>query len=98
MGLTSSRTPLRPVSHSPGRALRRPRAPTPGRHDRARSTVMRVSAVLVAGLLAVTAGCRASAPSPESHVPSPPPPPPSTTTTNAAAPVPPDPRIGALFL
>jgi hypothetical protein len=59
---------------------------------------MRVSAVLVAGLLAVTAGCRASAPSPESHVPSPPLPPPSTTTTNAAAPVPPDPRIGALFL
>jgi hypothetical protein len=54
---------------------------------------MRVSAVLVVGLLAVTAGCSKTA-LPETHAPS------HTTTTTklTAAPVAPDARIGALFL
>src|SRR6476620_248928 len=54
---------------------------------------MRVSAVAVVGLLAVTAGCSKTA-LPETHVPS------HTTTTTkmTAAAVPPNARIGALFL
>ena len=54
---------------------------------------MRVSAVLVIGLLALTVGCGRPAPPeprPPSHIP--------TTTKMTAAPVPPDARIGALFL
>ncbi|WP_123026209.1 trypsin-like serine peptidase [Mycolicibacterium stellerae] len=54
---------------------------------------MRVSAVLVVGLLAVTAGCGRTAP-PETHAPSHPP----TATKLTAAPVSPDARVGALFL
>ena len=56
---------------------------------------MRVSAVLVAGLLlASTAGCGKGSPPPEQHAPSQTP----TATKMSAAPVPPDARIGALFL
>ena len=54
---------------------------------------MRVSAVLVIGLLALTAGCGRAAP-PETHATSHTP----TATKMTAAPVPPDARIGALFL
>jgi hypothetical protein len=54
---------------------------------------MRVSAVLVIGLLALTAGCGRAAP-PETHATSQTP----TATKMTAAPVPPDARIGALFL
>jgi hypothetical protein len=54
---------------------------------------MRVSAVLVVGLLAVTGGCSKTA-LPETQVPGHP----STTSKMTAAPVPPDARIGALFL
>jgi hypothetical protein len=60
---------------------------------------MRMSAVLVAGLLAMAAGCRAPSaapPPPETQTQAPAPSAP--TTTHAAAPVAPDPRIGALFL
>jgi hypothetical protein len=56
--------------------------------------VMRVWAMLVAGLLTFAAGCDENAPAPEPHVTSPEPAP----TRVTAAPVPPDPRIGALFL
>jgi trypsin-like peptidase len=55
---------------------------------------MRVSAMLVAGLLALTTGCGTSAPPPEAHVSAPAPAP----TKIAAAAVPPDPLVGALFL
>jgi hypothetical protein len=54
---------------------------------------MRVSAVPVIGLLALTAGCGRAAP-PETHATSQTP----TATKMTAAPVPPDARIGALFL
>jgi Trypsin len=54
---------------------------------------MRVSAALVIGLLALTAGCGRTAP-PETHPPGHTP----TATKMTAAPVPPDARIGALFL
>ena len=54
---------------------------------------MRVSAVLVIGLLALTAGCGRAAP-PETHATSHTP----TATKMTAAPVSPDARIGALFL
>jgi trypsin-like peptidase len=54
---------------------------------------MRLSAVLVIGLLTVTAGCGRAAP-PETHAASQTP----TATKLTAAPVPPDARIGALFL
>jgi hypothetical protein len=56
---------------------------------------MRVSAVLVVGLLMLTAGCGGgTAPPPEPHETSQPP----TATKMSAAPVPPDARVGALFL
>jgi hypothetical protein len=57
---------------------------------------MRVSAVLVVGLLTLTAGCgkAAAPPPPEPHVTSQPP----TATKMSAAPVPPDAKVGALFL
>jgi hypothetical protein len=56
---------------------------------------MRVSAVLVAGLLlASTAGCGKGSPPPQQHAPSQTP----TATKMSAAPVPPDTKIGALFL
>lgn len=54
---------------------------------------MRVSVVLVAGLLALTPGCGRAAP-PKTHTTSRPP----TAAKLTAAPVPPDARIGALFL
>lgn len=54
---------------------------------------MRVSAVLVVGLLALTAACGRTAP-PETHPPTKTP----TATKKSAAPVPPDARVGALFL
>lgn len=56
---------------------------------------MRVSAALVVGLVAVTAACGTTeAPPAEHHSSSRPSPP----TPMSAAPVPPDPRVGALFL
>jgi trypsin len=55
---------------------------------------MRGSAALVAGLVAVTAGCGTTAPPPEHHASAPAPAP----TRTAATPVPPDPKVGALFL
>lgn len=54
---------------------------------------MRVSAVLIVGLLALTAGC-ARDPAPDPHRGDPAP----TVTKKTAAPVPPNPRVGALFL
>ena len=55
---------------------------------------MRVSAVLGAAVLALAAGCGTTAPTPEHHTPTPAPAP----TRMAATPVPPDPKVGALFL
>src|SRR5215213_6894658 len=55
---------------------------------------MRVSVVLVAGLVDFTAGCAAAAPPPEPRASVPP----SAPSRTAAAPVPPDPKVGALFL
>ncbi len=55
---------------------------------------MRVSAVLAVGVLAVTAACGTTAPPQEHHTSSRPPAP----TRKSAAPVPPDARVGALFL
>jgi len=55
---------------------------------------MRVSVVLVGGLLAFIAGCAAAGPPPEPRASVPP----SAPSRTAAAPVPPDSKVGALFL
>lgn len=55
---------------------------------------MRVSAVLGAGVLALAAGCGTTAPPPEHHTSTPA----AAPTRTAATPVPPDPKVGALFL
>src|SRR5215213_9803710 len=55
---------------------------------------MRVSVVLVAGLVDFTAGCAAAAPPPEPRASVPP----SAPSRTAAATVPPNPKVGALFL
>lgn len=55
---------------------------------------MRVSAALLVGLLTMTAACATTSPPPEHHASGNPPP----LTKVSAAPVPPDARVGALFL
>src|SRR6478735_1789434 len=94
MGLTSS-TPRPPVSHLPRYGhWRRADEPAPHPHDRARSVAMRASAVLVVGLLASAAACgRAAAPQATTSAV-----PPAPTTKMSASAVPPDARVGALFL